>query len=104
MTEVTAELYSWVVDKPILNSLGNPSAQWQRLIGIVKNDVQQRWPDGRRIFTSPIELIEGDLAFTRNSVYRLCCEWEGEWTHRDGVTGNIIVEDGPVHTTQVMSE
>lgn len=39
--------------------------------GDLYDDVHQRWPDGTRIHTSDIKKKEGDLVYTRNSIYRL---------------------------------
>lgn len=86
-----ADLYSWqFYDSPI----------GKRLRGIIKNDKTSRWPDGRRVFTSPIVSMAGLTVRTENTVYHLKTEWEGPWTLRD-LDGHMVVEDGEVHFDNV---
>lgn len=45
-----------------------------RIEGKIVGDVRQRFADGTTIHTSPIARMEGDLAITLNSVYRVVGE------------------------------
>ena len=42
------------------------------LEGKIYGDKKQRFDDGERIYTSLVVKLDGDLAYTRNSVYKLC--------------------------------
>ena len=39
--------------------------------GDIYGDVHKRWPDGSHIRTSLVDRVEGDLVYTRNSVYKI---------------------------------
>lgn len=39
--------------------------------GDIYDDVHKRWPDGSHIRTSLVDRVEGDLVYTRNSVYKI---------------------------------
>jgi hypothetical protein len=39
--------------------------------GVILGDIRQRFRDGTTVWTSNVTLIDGDLAYTLNSVYRL---------------------------------
>ena len=66
--EITGELHDWK-KQPI------PGHEGEFVIwGRVYNDSKGRWPDGHWIRTSLISRVEGDLAITLNSVYRLVGE------------------------------
>ena len=41
------------------------------LVGAISNDSKNRFPDGRIVRTSIVEKLEGDLAYTVYSVYRI---------------------------------
>ena len=41
------------------------------LTGDIYGDVHKRWPDGSHIRTSLVDRVEGDLVYTRNSVYKI---------------------------------
>lgn len=47
------------------------SGEIQVLKGFIYNDARERFNDGEYIRTSAVERIEGDLVFTRNSIYRI---------------------------------
>ncbi len=39
--------------------------------GDIYGDVHKRWPDGSHIRTSLVDRVEGDLVYTRNSIYKI---------------------------------
>lgn len=39
--------------------------------GYIYGDVHNRWPDGSHIRTSMVDRVEGDLVYTRNSIYKI---------------------------------
>ena len=66
MSEVTGRLERWSVQY----GLGKQCVVW----GDIYDDVRERWPDGRTIHTSGIDVVEfneGDIVTTRNSTYLL---------------------------------
>lgn len=56
--KATALLYNW-------HRFG------QKIIGEIYGDTKGRFKDGELIRTSTVERFDGDLVFTRNSVYKL---------------------------------
>lgn len=63
--QVTAELRNWTKV-----SYGGKTV----IQGDIYGDTRMRFGDGTFVSTSFVERIEGDVAFTRNSVYRLVGE------------------------------
>lgn len=45
--------------------------------GHIYDDVHNRFPNGHFIHTSSVKKIEGDIVYTRNSVYKLEGEEDG---------------------------
>lgn len=62
---ITAELYGWRISDP------HPFRPFPHYSGRIMNDKRGRFPDGCLVHTSKILKIEGDLLYTRNSVYKL---------------------------------
>lgn len=65
MTQITAELHNW---QKFETPYGNV------YMGDIWEDVHQRWGDGTLVQTSLVQKEEGDLVYTRNSVYKLVGE------------------------------
>lgn len=63
--QVTAELHNWAKahfdEKTVIQ-------------GYIFGDTRGRFSDGTLVTTSSVTRIEGDVAFTRNSAYRLMGE------------------------------
>lgn len=39
--------------------------------GHIYGDIRRRWADGFYIHTSMVDRVEGDLVYTRNSIYKI---------------------------------
>lgn len=62
MTQITA-----ILKNALIHRIGEHSV----FTGEIYDDVNKRWPDGTSIRTSMVDRVEGDLVYTRNSVYKI---------------------------------
>lgn len=46
---------------------GNGYVVW----GNLYDDIRQRWHDGQHMHTSHVQKLEGDILYTRNSIYKI---------------------------------